>query len=318
MTGLGGGGRGGGKALPNYDPNMVSNGGTIHPRNRQRDVMGGPAVGGRRGSSYAPLRNLYQGGPTQPNTIYNVNELGPENIYSNGAVTRGQNPVTIDGQTGYVEPNIQGRAVGGFMPGAGVMGDMYGRQQYSPPNKTPQGQTPLPQGPATPAASTGGAVNPGTANGGVMENPGGVEGGYNFMTDPGYEFRKSEGMRGLERSAAARGGLLSGGFGRKAIRYGQDYASNEYTNVYNRIANIAGLGQVATNQSGMYAMNAGQGMGTAAAQGAYAQASGQQAAGNAWANAGNQIAQAPWGEVFNRGGGNNDWLQEVPYTAYRK
>ena len=53
----------------------------------------------------------------------------------------------------------------------------------------------------------------------------------------------------------------------------------------------------------MYAMNAGQGMGTAAAQGAYAQASGQQAAGNAWANAGNQIAQLPWGEVFNRGGG---------------
>ena len=31
-----------------------------------------------------------------------------------------------------------------------------------------------------------------------------------FQTDPGYGFRMSEGMKALERSAAARGGLLSG------------------------------------------------------------------------------------------------------------
>jgi len=31
-----------------------------------------------------------------------------------------------------------------------------------------------------------------------------------FQADPGYSFRMSEGMKALERSAAARGGLLSG------------------------------------------------------------------------------------------------------------
>jgi hypothetical protein len=41
-------------------------------------------------------------------------------------------------------------------------------------------------------------------------------------------------------------------------------------------------------------------MGTAAAQGAYASAYGQQASGNAWANAANQIGQLPWGDLFKK------------------
>lgn len=133
------------------------------------------------------------------------------------------------------------------------------------------------------------------------ENPGGVEGGFNFKTDPGYEFRSGEGIRALERSAAARGGLLSGGFARKAIRYGQDYASQEYTNVYNRIANIAGLGQVSAGASGNAAMIAGQQMGNAASNAGFARASGYTAKGNAWANAANEVAKLPWGDVFDGG-----------------
>jgi hypothetical protein len=52
--------------------------------------------------------------------------------------------------------------------------------------------------------------------------------------DPGYQFRLAEGMKGLERSAAARGGLLSGGTLKGIQRYGQDMASQEYTNAFNR------------------------------------------------------------------------------------
>jgi hypothetical protein len=52
--------------------------------------------------------------------------------------------------------------------------------------------------------------------------------------DPGYQFRLKEGMQGLERSAAARGGLLSGGTLKGIQRYGQDMASQEYTNAFNR------------------------------------------------------------------------------------
>lgn len=55
-----------------------------------------------------------------------------------------------------------------------------------------------------------------------------------FKADPGYAFRMSEGMKALERSAAARGGLLSGATLRGTQRFGQDLASQEYQNAFNR------------------------------------------------------------------------------------
>ena len=55
-----------------------------------------------------------------------------------------------------------------------------------------------------------------------------------FKADPGYAFRMSEGMKALERSAAARGGLLSGATLKGTQRYGQDLASQEYQNAFNR------------------------------------------------------------------------------------
>jgi hypothetical protein len=55
-----------------------------------------------------------------------------------------------------------------------------------------------------------------------------------FKADPSYAFRMSEGMKALERSAAARGGLLSGATLKGIQRYGQDLASTEFTNAFNR------------------------------------------------------------------------------------
>jgi len=55
-----------------------------------------------------------------------------------------------------------------------------------------------------------------------------------YQADPGYGFRMSEGMKALDRSAASRGGLLSGATMKGAERYGQDLASQEYNNAYNR------------------------------------------------------------------------------------
>ena len=100
-----------------------------------------------------------------------------------------------------------------------------------------------------------------------------------FQQDPGYAFRMSEGMKALERSAAARGGLLSGGMLRGGQRYGQDLASQEYMNAFNRyqaernarlnpLQSLAGVGQTATNQLGQagqaMASNVGQALGAAA------------------------------------------------------
>jgi len=78
-----------------------------------------------------------------------------------------------------------------------------------------------------------------------------------FTQDPGYAFRLSEGMKALDRTAAARGGLLSGATLKGAQRYGQDLASQEYTNAFNRyqiernaqlnpLQSLAGVGQTAT------------------------------------------------------------------------
>lgn len=77
-----------------------------------------------------------------------------------------------------------------------------------------------------------------------------------FQKDPGYQFRMGEGSRAVENSAAARGGLLSGRTLKELSRYGQGFASNEYTNAYNRfntdqsnrfnrLSSVAGLGQTA-------------------------------------------------------------------------
>lgn len=99
---------------------------------------------------------------------------------------------------------------------------------------------------------------------------------YNAMTaDPGYAFRLDEGQKALERSAAARGGLISGGALKAATRFGQDMGSQEYQNAFNRyqteraatlapLQSLAGLGQTAsnvlTNAAGNYADKAGQGL----------------------------------------------------------
>ena len=55
-----------------------------------------------------------------------------------------------------------------------------------------------------------------------------------FEADPGYQFRMSEGLKALERSAASRGILQSGGTLKDITRFGQDLASQEYQNAFLR------------------------------------------------------------------------------------
>lgn len=87
-----------------------------------------------------------------------------------------------------------------------------------------------------------------------------------FQADPGYAFRLSEGQKALERSAAARGGLLSGATGKALTRYGQDMGSQEYMNAFNRyqaerqarlgpLQSLAGVGQTAANTLGAAGQN---------------------------------------------------------------
>ena len=93
--------------------------------------------------------------------------------------------------------------------------------------------------------------------------------------DPGYAFRLGEGMKALERVQAARGNMLSGGAIKAGQRYAQDFASGEYGNAYNRLANIAGLGQTVGGQLGTAAQQFGQTAGETMSQSANALAAGR-------------------------------------------
>jgi len=106
-----------------------------------------------------------------------------------------------------------------------------------------------------------------------------------FQADPGYAFRMSEGMKALERSAAARGGLLSGATLRGTQRYGQDLASQEYQNAFNRYQAeragtlnpyqaLAGTAQSSANVLGQQAGQLGQQLGSNIIGSGNAQASG--------------------------------------------
>ena len=113
-----------------------------------------------------------------------------------------------------------------------------------------------------------------------------------FQADPGYGFRMSEGMKALERSAAARGGLLSGATLKGIQRFGQDLGSQEYMNAFNRyqteraarlqpLQSLAGVGQTTAQQLGQAGQQMASNVGEALTSGAAARASGYVGGANA-------------------------------------
>lgn len=124
-----------------------------------------------------------------------------------------------------------------------------------------------------------------------------------ITSDPGYQFRMAEGAKALERSAAARGGLLSGGTGKALTRYGQGVASDEFDRAYgryndrfnrfqtetttrfNRLASLAGLGQTANSQTQRAGEVYGSQVGTNQENIGNALSAGSIAQGNAWTSA---------------------------------
>jgi len=98
-----------------------------------------------------------------------------------------------------------------------------------------------------------------------------------YQADPGYAFRLSEGQKALDRQAAARGGLISGGALKAATRYGQEMGSQEYQNAFNRyqtertnqlqpLGNLMSSGQSAASNQGTAAGQYGTAMSQAAGQ----------------------------------------------------
>lgn len=154
-----------------------------------------------------------------------------------------------------------------------------------------------------------------------------------FHADPGYAFRKSEGLSAVDAGAAARGGALSGSAIKGEEAFGQDLATQEYSNAYNRfnadrttrfnrLSSLAGLGQTSLQQTDSAGQNFGNNaaeirlqQGNAGAAGiigsANAAAGGLQTLGNYYLN--RQYQQPPVAQTGSAAGSpgyfNNDLLQ---------
>jgi len=114
--------------------------------------------------------------------------------------------------------------------------------------------------------------------------------------DPGYQFRMQQGLDALNKTAAQRGGLLSGNALKAAERYGQDYGSQEYNNSFNRywqqrnqilnpLQSLLGQGQTTANNLGSAGQNYATNAGNTMMAGANARASGYMGSANALNNA---------------------------------
>ncbi len=114
--------------------------------------------------------------------------------------------------------------------------------------------------------------------------------------DPSMAFRQKLGTQATERMANVGGGALSGNTLRALTDYGQGLASTEYGdsfnrfqtdrgNIYNTLANIAGMGQGAVNTGVNAGQNFGQQMTALTTGSGAAQAAGVVGASNAYGGA---------------------------------
>lgn len=131
-----------------------------------------------------------------------------------------------------------------------------------------------------------------------------------LLIDPSYSFRLSEGEKALARMQAARGRYLSGGAIRAGTQFGQQLASEEFQNAYNRLMNqratvtnaLMGLGGIGPEmaQRNVEAMGgAGSNISNLQVGTGQARASGYLGQANALSNA---LSQAAMGYGLSQGG----------------
>jgi hypothetical protein len=149
--------------------------------------------------------------------------------------------------------------------------------------------------------------------------------GVDLLNDPAYKFNLEQGTNAVQQSAAARGGLVSGGTLKDLSTFGQGYASNQFQqsyqnalqnyntafNVFNsnqgnqfaRLASVAGLGQnaatgtatsgaAASGTGAQIALNGAANTGNFLTQGAVAGSAGLVGAGNAATSGINSVANS--------------------------
>ena len=103
-----------------------------------------------------------------------------------------------------------------------------------------------------------------------------------FYQSPDYQFVLDQGMKSLDRSAAASGRLYSGGYGQDLTKYAQGMATQNYGNYYSRLADMAGVGNSTAGNLGVLGQNFANSFGNAQSNLANARSSSYQNQANAW------------------------------------
>lgn len=106
-----------------------------------------------------------------------------------------------------------------------------------------------------------------------------------FFNSPDYAFARDMGQQGIERSAAARGGLLSGNTLAAASKFNSGLATQNYGNYVNRLLGLSGLGQTSAAELGNAGANYSNGLGQSLTRQGDARASGIIGSQAAYSNA---------------------------------
>jgi hypothetical protein len=165
--------------------------------------------------------------------------------------------------------------------------DTLGRLKASPWNAnragaaSGQGYMPTPGGGVQPILQAGPATID-NATGQVIDQPTGMD---VFFASPDYQFNLAEGQKAIDRSAAARGGLLSGRAVKEGTRYASGLASREYASFVDRLMQQAGLGSTGIGAATSAALSTGSNVSNAITNAGNARASGYLNTGMAVNNA---------------------------------
>lgn len=106
-----------------------------------------------------------------------------------------------------------------------------------------------------------------------------------FESSPDYLWAQQQGMQGLERSAAARGSLFSGGADADRMAFNQGLAAQQLGAYRNSLFNMAQMGQNAAVGAGGLGQQSANALGGIFAGQAQAQANNAANQSNAWGNA---------------------------------
>lgn len=128
------------------------------------------------------------------------------------------------------------------------------------------------------------------ANGNTVKGTGQAD-FSSFTASPDYNFTLQQGQDAINRSAAAKGGLLSGAAVKAGTQYASGLADQTFQNYVGNLEGVSGAGQAATNATQAAGTNAANSISGAYTNAGNARATAYGTAGQSVANTANGLSQ---------------------------